>query len=1260
MKKSFLLVCLMTLCSWVQAQTDMTARLVNPGFEDKLNGWVNDGMAAQSNSAFSLKVGTYYCEKWTGKGGKVGNGSITQIVTGLPAGEYTIKAVAQNIQEDTPTAVQTGVYIVANDDKSKVNVAGTYTVKTVIVDGTINLGLVIQGATGNYVTVDDFHLTSEEPTAETYTKIHALMQALIDEANSIDKHLQTKEQTELDAARAAVVALISSDTTAGVTEAVNRLQEAIYQYRLSVASPTEPIDMTSAIVNPSFEINGSTGWVNQSMAAQGNTSFSLKQGNTYMEKWVGASSKVGDATLSQIVELPSGNYVLTAVAQNINQNSTGTVQSGAYIFAGGKKVSVNKANTYRLEFTVIEGNITLGFMARGATGNWLCVDNFKLSYQGRSEAGLLSELQARVEYAKTLLDKRMNANTLSALTAAIAAAEAQTTTEGMETVAATLNICTENAELSIDAYARLAQAIADMKAELKGGKGAEEFQQAINEAQADYDNDNMTVEALEASIKALETALFAYKIANATGTAPTVKTGDFIARGATGALGRSTVTGTNILEKGYCWATHPDPTVLDNRTTFAYENNGSMYLMQPLAPATVYYVRAYAITKNYAVGYGEVRKVITLPMGTCSWWYNNGGSPAENERINNALADCIYYYNNWSSIRDFHITCSYGAGTPTADCSYGGSMRVGPNASYQRTGTILHESNHGVGVGTSSRWNDKNLHDGKWLGERANRMLQFIDNNPSAQMAGDGMHMWPYGINGASEDSGWPMLYIANVMITQAMHEDGLCPPGHGATPVYSFESEDTVKYYLTSESDKFGSSTGYLTETSSGTLTWKTADAAELAENDAYAWYFVFNPQTGLYRIRNAKSGKYFTYSGSTIKTATKATPGATENFMLMAGRVTKSFGDKPSSPKGKGYWMLQGTDEVSPYALTAGASGATSTARFDISNAATQQRWVILTYEEAQKLTGGLVTDAKKKLQCYIDCAKQMTEVGSIETTEGVTETLAALAEDYAATIESMTLLTDVETAISQLSTAIIAYLEGATPTDLAQPFDVSCFIEEPQLGNLDPWTCEPAPSLSNGVASFNGVKFAMTQTLPKMPKGAYSLKAQAFERPGLIDDVYTEWLAGTNSVKSYIYLKGVTNKGTFNHICSDASAESLGGSETKLGEQYVPANAEAASKYFADGRYDVIAVARHGSKADMELGAKELSTIENSWSAITNFRLYFYGKDTTKEDVVGIETVTSEQTPVTGVIYDLSGRAVKQITKGFYIRDGKKYIK
>ena len=57
-----------------------------------------------------------------------------------------------------------------------------------------------------------------------------------------------------------------------------------------------------------------------------------------------------------------------------------------------------------------------------------------------------------------------------------------------------------------------------------------------------------------------------------------------------------------------------------------------------------------------------------------------------------------------------HYVRGSGAGGGTADCSYGGWMRVSQTTSYQQTGTMLHEPNHGVGVGTTSQWyNNPNL-----------------------------------------------------------------------------------------------------------------------------------------------------------------------------------------------------------------------------------------------------------------------------------------------------------------------------------------------------------------------------------------------------------------------------------------------------------------------------------------------------------------------------------------------------------------------
>lgn len=129
--------------------------------------------------------------------------------------------------------------------------------------------------------------------------------------------------------------------------------------------------------NPSFE-NNFTDWDNAGMQTQTNTSFSKKDGNTYVEQWVGQGNKVADAHVSQtLTSLKNGVYKLTVAAQNIQQNSSAT-QSGAYVFADNEQVSVGAINDYSLTFTVIEGQATVGFKAENATGNWIACDNFRL------------------------------------------------------------------------------------------------------------------------------------------------------------------------------------------------------------------------------------------------------------------------------------------------------------------------------------------------------------------------------------------------------------------------------------------------------------------------------------------------------------------------------------------------------------------------------------------------------------------------------------------------------------------------------------------------------------------------------------------------------------------------------------------------------------------------------------------------------------------------------------------------------------------
>ena len=191
-------------------------------------------------------------------------------------------------------------------------------------------------------------------------------------------------------------------------------------------------DKTSLIQNPSFETNSTAGWTVSNMQAQSNSVFARKAGTYYLESWVGIGSKIGQASVVQTLRnLPQGNYQLTAAALHIQQSGSGSTtnkgkaQTGAYLVAGNSMAEVTAMKQYTLQFSVVDAkaNVEIGLRAEGATGNYLCVDNFRLQYLGEvTAADYALELQRLVDKAQTLIDKGIQQSVAETLTAAMDAA----------------------------------------------------------------------------------------------------------------------------------------------------------------------------------------------------------------------------------------------------------------------------------------------------------------------------------------------------------------------------------------------------------------------------------------------------------------------------------------------------------------------------------------------------------------------------------------------------------------------------------------------------------------------------------------------------------------------------------------------------------------------------------------------------------------------------------------------------------------------
>ncbi|MBO4316630.1 MAG: hypothetical protein J5867_11835, partial [Prevotella sp.] len=672
-KKMIALLATLICAISMEAQTDYTSLITNPSFEKDADGWVHKGMSAQGNNVFSIKDGNTYMERWTGRGGAVGSGKLSQVLRNLPPGNYELSAAAQNIQENSPTASQRGAWIFAGEKKTTVTVRNTYTVAFNFVSGSIAIGFEAVDATGNWIAVDNFRLTL------VGSDLSAELAAAIEQTVATYGEVTGKESQQLkDAIEAARAVAAKSDATAQEqADAIVGMENAVGIYLRANASAETPLNMTSSIENPSFETGDLTGWTATSMGTQANDVFSIKQGTWYVEKWTGRGGAVGDARLSQkLMDMPAGRYRLKASAQNIQENTPQATQTGAWIFAGSHTEPVMVRANYTLEFVQVSDVLEIGFVANGATGNWIAVDNFQLEYISDSFEDVKAEFASLIAKAETLVDQRMNTQSKQALTDAIATAKpllAQSTTVGWPAAATALEAAYASADTSQEVFARLAAAIAASREEISQSQARQkdEYQAAIDAAQSVYDADTTTDAQAEAAIAALTDASFAFKVQNGGegGTAPTVVTDKRFVRGATWAFGRSTVKGSNIVEQGFCWSEQPDPKVTDHRTTEYINQEGRIYWLRDLKPATIYYMRAYAISKDYAVGYGDVIKFVTVPKGTIGHWYNNGGDEETNDRINYAINTAMdYYWNNLSSIHGFGISVSYSPDTPTADC----------------------------------------------------------------------------------------------------------------------------------------------------------------------------------------------------------------------------------------------------------------------------------------------------------------------------------------------------------------------------------------------------------------------------------------------------------------------------------------------------------------------------------------------------------------------------------------------------------------
>ncbi|NDW19143.1 hypothetical protein D0T53_09490 [Dysgonomonas sp. 216] len=206
---------------------------------------------------------------------------------------------------------------------------------------------------------------------------------------------------------------------------------------------------------------------------------------------------------------------------------------------------------------------------------------------------------------------------------------------------------------------------------------------------------------------------------------------------------------SDIIERGVCWSTNPNPTINDNKLAHAQAKKGIFILaIEDFELNTDYYIRSYS-TNSSGTAYSLPQKVTTMKGNvtyTLSGEINQTDRPRVYQLIKTAMDSACYYYNRYTSFEG-NVWVYYSEGIPTAQASFRGSIGFGANEWYMWVGTAMHEMAHYFGSGTTNEYRNMFV-DGVFTGTTASTLLKELTGET---LKGDSQHFWPYGINQRSE-----------------------------------------------------------------------------------------------------------------------------------------------------------------------------------------------------------------------------------------------------------------------------------------------------------------------------------------------------------------------------------------------------------------------------------------------------------------------------------------------------------------------------
>jgi hypothetical protein len=243
---------------------DVTELIANPDFDNGNTGWSwttgaqNAGtFVAETKTEFQNAAdypngyGDFKGNVWENWNASAYTGKMYQRLTGLSNGRYTLSATvfSNTVKTDEAGEVvdpQDWLFLYANEGETSVtspNLMLTYSVTGYVNDGTMEIGINIKEAVGNWFGIDNFKLLF---TGYDQNVAIAYLQERLAVASALENAMQASAWTELQAAITQGNAAVTTPSKAALSEAVLRLNSAITAAEASLAAYTSLADAIAA------------------------------------------------------------------------------------------------------------------------------------------------------------------------------------------------------------------------------------------------------------------------------------------------------------------------------------------------------------------------------------------------------------------------------------------------------------------------------------------------------------------------------------------------------------------------------------------------------------------------------------------------------------------------------------------------------------------------------------------------------------------------------------------------------------------------------------------------------------------------------------------------------------------------------------------------------------------------------------------------------------------------------------------------------